>query len=379
MMYGMVMGITILIDVILFFPYRNKIRLSNLILLVLMLMVAFSVRKTPDIANYILNFNFGSTSGKDPAFAFLLSIFKKGGATYYNFQDWYFLVALSLISYGLIRLTDHRTLIYILFFFYPFLLNLVQIRNFMAMALLVFAIGVCYSNREKFSKRILWCLIVGLAATQHAAAMAYIPFALFWDKKKALRFLVIASSIFTAVLFIGPDSLLNILARFLSFAIDSERAETYGARSTHFGLFVMVAQAVAMMLIAKFSVRFANEYNKLPTRDVALKRVDTAPLTFTFDLLCYSAIFWPFYLLNGNFTRLTQNEFLLIFMCMALLLKYKASLHGRKDFGAKIVNPLTFSFLAFAPLYIYSLTTIWSTHYQDVVIPIMRGVFNGLF
>ena len=47
----------IIADLIAFFPQRRNIKLINILLLGFMLYVAFNVRQTPDINNYIVRYN----------------------------------------------------------------------------------------------------------------------------------------------------------------------------------------------------------------------------------------------------------------------------------------------------------------------------------
>lgn len=372
-MYGIALALVIVADLIAFYPYRKRIRPINILLLGFMIYVAFNVRNTPDINNYILRFTH-DYPGHDYGFIFISHSFRDHGATYFEFQNWYYFVAISAIAYGLIRLTEQRTLIYILYFFFPFLLNLVQLRNFMVLALLILAIGMCYGNENNLAKRIWWCVLCGLATTQHIAAIAYIPFVFVWDNKKALRYIVVGSSILTFLLLIAPGNMVNLLTNIVNFVADETRADMYGVRATQLGIIVMVVESIAMMLIAKLAGDFVNIYNEDLLAQESYRYIESSHFEFVINLLYYSSVFWPFYFLNGNFTRLMQNEFLIVYMGMATLFRYALSVNQRMGRSIKISNKLILTILIFIPLYIYNLTTIWGGLYEEVVVPVLADL-----
>lgn len=373
-MYIGAMIAIIIADLIAFYPYRKRIKLINIILLGFMIYVAFNVRKTPDMNNYIARFNL-DYAGHDYGFIFLAHFFRDHGASFYEFQNWYFLLAISMIAYGLVRLTKDRTLIYILYFFFPFLLNLVQIRNFMVLAVLILAIGICYGNDNKILKRILWCVLCGLAATQHLVAIAYVPFVFIWDNKKALKYVILGSSIVTVLLLIVPGRIIAVISGIINLVADETRSDVYGVRSTQLGIIVMVLESVAMMLVARFSALFVSEYNKIIQSINEKKIIESSHFDFVVNLLYYGSIFWPFYFLNGNYTRLMQNELLTVYMAIATVLKYVFAINKGVERSVKMSNMLIASIVIFIPLYIYSLTTIWGNLYEAVVTPILGDLF----
>lgn len=374
-MYGIALAIIIVIDLIVFLPQWRKIKLINILLLAAYICIAFNVRQTPDINNYILRFNL-DYAGHDYGFTFLAHFFRDHGATFYEFQNCFFLIALSCIAYGLIRLTKQRALIYILYFFFPFLLNLVQLRNFMVLALLVLATGMCYGNENKITKSIWWCVLCGLAATLHIVAIAYIPFIFIWNNKRALRYIIIGSSVLVILLLIVPGNLVSLVTNIVNFIADEKRADVYSVRATtQLGVILMVAESIAMMLIAKLVGDFVDSYNEVLFTKGSSCYIESSHFKFVINLLYYSSVFWPFYFLNGNFTRLMQNEYFIIFMAMATLMRYALNVNRLTEHKIKMRNNLIVSILIFIPLYIYSITTIWGGLYEDVVVPILGGLF----
>lgn len=373
-MYVVALTILVLIDSILIFPYRRDIKATNVLLIGFMVYVALNVRQTPDISNYITRFTY-NYAGHDNGFTFLAHFFRDHGAEFYEFQSFYYLVALSCIVYGLLRLTDQRTLIYILYFFFPFLLNLVQLRNFMILAFLVLAIGMCYGNDNRIAKRIWWCVLCALAATQHLAAVAYIPFVFIWNNKKIINKIIIGSSILTLLLLIAPGNLVGLITNIVKFVADETRADRYGMRATKLGVIVMVAESIAMMLIAKFSGDFVNSYNEELAEMGSSHYIESSHFDFVINLLYYSSVFWPFYYLHGNFTRLMQNEFLIVYMAIATLLHYALSINWKAERNIKMTNSFVVSVIAFIPIYIYNLLTIWGELYKEVVVPILGSLF----
>ena len=245
----------------------------------------------------------------------------------------------------------------------------------MVVAFLVLAIGMCYGKKNKNLKRIWWCALCGIAATQHIVAVAYIPFVFVWNNKKALKYIVIGSSIVIAILLVSPGSMVNLISSIVSLVADEARSEQYGVRSTKLGIIVMVAESVAMMVIARLSALFVGEYNELQKNKGCVRLIETTHFDFVVNLLYYSSIFWPFYFLNGNFTRLMQNEFMIVYMTMATILKCALAVNWRMKRRARMSNALIGSIVLFIPLYIYNLISIWGGLYQEVVTPILLDLF----
>ena len=372
-MYLIALLIVTIIDLFFIIQNRETIRPLNIVIIGVLLYLAFCVRNTPDINNYILRFQL-DYQGHDYGFIYVSHFFRDLGLNYYQFQFLYYYLAISLMVIGLINITPHRLLVYILYFFFPFFLNLVQLRNFMVFAILIFATGYCHKNSNQINSKIVWCLLILLAASQHIVALAYLPFAFCWNNKKVLNIIIIGSLIISVFLLISPDEFVQVFTNLIEQIIDEDRASTYSVRSTHFGSVVMVVEAILMIVIAKYSAYFINETRFQINATDSNYIVNSTHFIFIINLLYYSSVFWPLYFLNGSFSRLMQNEFVLVYVFIAYVVRILISISRNKKESLNM-NYYIVSLFSFVLLFIYNMKTLWFDLYDEVILPILNDAF----
>ena len=92
------------------------------------------------------------------------------------------LLGLGLISSTVEKYTKYTGIVYVLYFIYPFLLDIVQIRNFLAMSIFIFSIRYLISEKKEDNFKYILCILI--ASSIHYAAILYLPL-IFISKFKA--------------------------------------------------------------------------------------------------------------------------------------------------------------------------------------------------
>ncbi|OMF21227.1 EpsG family protein [Paenibacillus sp. FSL H8-0259] len=118
------------------------------------------------------------------------------GVDYDTFLIVYSLIGLLLIGSTIIKFTSKPGYVLALYFIYPFLMDIVQIRNFMAMALIIY--GVRYLFSSKKVDLIKYVFFVFLAASFQSAGLFYLI--LLFAKMKSVKKLVNWVTLITAFL-----------------------------------------------------------------------------------------------------------------------------------------------------------------------------------
>lgn len=228
-------------------------------------------------------------------FNFLNRISIMLGLSFDSFWLIYFIIGLSLIYRVIYKYTTHPGFALSLYFIFPFLMDVVQIRNFMMMAIVVSAV---FLLTEKTRKNIIvYILLCLLAATIHVAALFYVLFALvpFISKEKLLKIVLVGVPIITIL----TASIIPIIIQVLPFVEDSLIIYTRSNISTSLAIFFIFYFLGGIMLI--FSL-----YKRFNTTSIKYKiSHDFAEVILKINILIFMA--YPFILYTIDFFRLAQN------------------------------------------------------------------------
>ena len=190
--------------VILSCVYRNSRPLSIAIILFMWITYGWSSGNA-DFGVYSEAYYGVDNGGLNIGFRFLYAIFSGMGASYRVFLIVFSLVFLAILYFAVDRMTDNVAFVLGMYLFFPYALDVVQIKNFAVVVFLSlatsFLVGKKNEKRERPVDRILpvslFALSVLLATFLHYSAVIYfillIPF-LFGKK---------TTGIVTGVLFIG--------------------------------------------------------------------------------------------------------------------------------------------------------------------------------
>lgn len=248
----------------------------------------------------------------------LIKLSVKLGISYELFLKIYSAVGLLLIASTVLKYTDHPSNVFFAYFCYPLLLDVAQIRHFMAIALFIFAVRYL----EKFSVKnsIKYCLLIILAASQQIIALAFFIFLLVYltDQRMAKRIAIILTiCMFFGYRLLNKTALFNMILSLRNKTIDYN-SSTPLTQFLLYGSFFLILLAMCVFL-NKRSNRFF--YNRVLSEGV--KKITTFyDDTFLFKLCMYSAVFIPTILLDFQYTRLFRGCLILVYIYITNNLKY---------------------------------------------------------
>jgi len=219
-------------------------------------------------------------------FVQIMKFATKLGLQYHHFLMIVSLIGIYLITDTVKKYTDKPHLVYTLYFIHPFLLDIVQVKHFLAMAIIVYCFR--YLEQEGSKNNIKFIVGVLIASSIHAISILFLP--LLFIKKMRIKTLVLSVAI---VLLIGiPIAYTDILQIIASKILNIQRVEIYFLNRARFGFFIQFFIQGTILLIVHYSRKI------LQKRRECNRYVD---LIYRTNL--YLIVLFPFYIINGTFER----------------------------------------------------------------------------
>jgi hypothetical protein len=337
-----------------------------------------SITNAPDVDNYLLAYTAKYYVSKDVGFSTMMDFSKKIGLNFYEFKYIYLFTCISLLFGGLKIIIPNISKVVLTYLLFPFLLNVVQIRNFFIISLIIFAFAICSHIKNNLLSYILWIFFILVAATQHTVALCYLPF-IFFRGRGALLFKIVPIMFLLVVLaqFLLQSIFASIMQQGLFFFDFSSRFGEYNEKMSHYGAFVFVFETLGMIYIAQQACFFNNILTQLQIRSPFTWENSKMPI-YIRNLFLYGTLFWPLYVWGGSFSRLLQIQhvllFVLFFTCFQMIAKIPKFLReilALNDTLAKIT-------VVFILVFFRNCQTIWYSLWDFLVVQTFSNL-NFLF
>ena len=273
---------------------NNKI-MFFMILLSMWSLMAFSTNNA-DYAYYSLVFerieNGVSYYAVETGFYILCKISVKLGIGYPVFLTIYSGIAFLLITNSIVKYTNKPIAVLFMYFCYPFILDIAQIRHFMACAIFIFSAR--YLKEYSIKNVVKYCILIILAVSQQIFSLVFFLFLLVYisDKKKV----VLISIITTFFLFFGERALLNSsLYRAILSLRNSDINYTKGIPIAQFVKYAFFF-SVLLLLCLFFNSKKLKKYD------------------FIFKICMLSWIYIPLILIDFQYTRFFRSSIIYIYI-----------------------------------------------------------------
>ena len=195
-----------------------------------------------------------------------------------------------MLFYVIKKLAPNRSIVYLLYFIYPYFLDVIQIKNFIGESFLIFSIGILILGRKKIKAFFVYvCSVVF-----HEAFMIYLPYWII--ARKFLKKLIFFSFAFFTIIFITFYLNISIIGK-LMFFLPDWKISGYTSQMARLGWIIpLVYQLISFYMIKDMLKKLEN----LPSKGNKILRVLDKILT-------YSLLFLGLYYINGTFERLYRN------------------------------------------------------------------------
>lgn len=269
-----------------------------------------------DNAYYIIS--LGKTEITDtlePGYYALSKIVSMMGFNYQVLRGLMFTIIIFLLIASAKKMKTNPNYLCVCFSIYPLFMEMIQIRNAFAMAILT--LGICYFLYE--GKRTKYVLIVLLASSFHISSLIYLFFAIDGEilKKKCFRNTFVMIIIVVSVLFYLGGKKLPYLDKIVSFLGDSNKVNAWLSSSGNFGFIAYGTLIVIAILI---------------TYIISTKTSDNKFSKFMYRINLLSLIFIPLFMLASTFARLSAN------LCFVNYISWQEGMNFNKNYKAGIVT-----------------------------------------
>lgn len=262
-------------------------------------------------------------------FTTLIVISNKLGFTYNHFIIILSTIELIIIFSFVIRYSNRPCMVLTLYFIFPFFYDIVQIRNALSYAIILF--GIRYLENYSTTNLFKYLFTVLIASMIHSSAIFYLSYILVYHNslKKIIRFVLIIFIIELMMIFFMPGLIFRILSvlsvdlSYLSNNIDISKMIQYSI--------------VSLVLILITSKIIHHDYNN---------KIDVLIKVSPFILITT-----PFMIYNQVFYRFFRNSLLIFYIIF--LDKKKANTNHLK-IKMKKTEFLTFATVLIISLYFYN-------------------------
>lgn len=344
--------------------------LSYIILIYLMVLMGANTQN-PDTYIYETSiYKSGTLFTKDIGFGILVLIFNKLGLSYYTFKMIISCIGIILIHKTVrVYLTKNVNVFYFLYVCYPFFMDIVQVRNFLAMAIFI------YSTRWLTIEKNNWKYIFGMviAISIQKTALAYLPLCFFidLDKDSWVKRILYIVILITTIIGLNRDLLINFMNFLLNYVAEilpglERKLLTI---TTNYGWILFWGIQVFNYYIVKKSKKYMEELDN--SEKIENYEVKYRFLTVVNNLNIYTFLFLPLYIITSTFSRIQRNIYILNFIAVLL-----ASETSDNKNNKKLKNMINLSYIMIAfymLLFIYRfLINNESALWNSIIIPVYQ-------
>jgi len=345
--------------------YLSKNRIIRLILIFLLILILFSLN-THHIF-YYLSYNYGNQDfinyysmynatkydllvrNVEYGFIFFILFANKFGLSFIGFKVIIALISYALIFFGIKNLTNHIYYVLLLYLVFPFINDIIQIRNLLSYSIVFFAISYfLFGERKRY---FIYIIFVFLASSIHQTSYVFLLLPFFyifksWVVKLITYFIIPFSLIFmyTGVL----HKLVNYFSLNYKILKYTEELRTWG------GIIILLY----LLMIYLSNVYMTKSTKKIIDLSPKQKRLNNNIIILNyFGLL--TGVLW-FY--NLNFIRIYRNIFLFNY-----ILFFEIYFAKRYEFSGnvlKVIMSIGYVFILFIIFYLI--------HYESQIRPIFE-------
>lgn len=268
---------------------KKNTKIIDYLSLIFFVFISSCSKEYADYGNYLFMYNNNEII-KQIGLKFTMKIANVLSLTYNQYLILIITICYVMIFYIIKKLAPNRSMVYLLYFIYPYFLDIIQLKNFIAESFLVFSIGILILNKKKFKSFFIYLCSLGF----HEAFILYLPN--WFIKKRILKKLIIISFIFFTGIFISFYLKFEILGK-LIFFLPKWKIKSYTDQIARIGWIIPLGyQLISFYIIKVMLKKFIEVSDK---KYKIFKELD--------KVLTYSLIFLGLYYINGTFERLYRN------------------------------------------------------------------------
>ncbi|GKU31642.1 EpsG family protein [Clostridium folliculivorans] len=343
-----------------------NIRFGFIIIFIIMwILFAFNTGNA-DYDVYKMSYDSMSSFFNDVGYNSLALVFSYFGVSYQMFLAFFSLIGLLLIANTVFEFSQQPTKVFFLYCIFPFFFDIVQIRNFMAMAIVIYAIRYLIKfNNKNFIK---YCLCILIASSFHTVALVYLIFLFVYikDIKKLFKVSIILATcgsigILASIQLIRKTIVGSILyslnPKILYYLSDNLQSKTRT-------LYIIYITCMLIITFIEYKIYFKRSNNLMHVNDG-----ETNKVLVLLKLCILSSVFIIFVILDPTMFRIYRNVIPYFYMLSTYITYDKSK---RVNIVSILIN---ISFYSFAILSFINFLIKDSMMYYIVTSPILNNNF----
>lgn len=351
---------------------RYRIMIGFILIFIIMwILFAFSTGNA-DYSVYRMNYESISNDFHDVGYNLLVLVFNYLGFSYQAFLAFFSLLGLLLIANTILKFSAQPTKVLLLYCIFPFFFDIVQIRNFIAMAIVLYAIRyLLVFSRKNFIK---YCACILIAYSFHTVALFYFVFLFAYMKNtKTIFKLSTMLAVCGSVLMLGSVQLIesSVFGNILK-TINPKALYYMGDNLQSNTRLLFIVYIISICIVACIVNKFYfKSLNKRSDGISNITEINNNNVRLLSKLCTLSSIFVIFVILDPTLFRVFRNVLIYFYMISTYVTSDKSK---RMNIIVIFINSciVGFSVLSFVNFLIKD-----ATMYDFVTFPILNN--NLLF
>lgn len=194
--------------------------------------------------------------------------------------------------------------LYICYFVYPYFLDMIQLRNWLAMSIFIFSLP--FLSKEDFSSKCKFLLLVLIAGSMQKTLFAFAPLVLFKSMNHRKAFKVFFSLVAICVVFLGSNKgiVLDVELFLLTNFGEKLGITVYLQDLTNWGWLISWVQTFLNIFIM-YLINRSCSFNRTNLNEENKKTKMLFEIGYLVNI--YSIFFLPLYVISVDFFRLCRN------------------------------------------------------------------------
>ncbi|HIS19210.1 MAG TPA: EpsG family protein [Candidatus Coprovivens excrementavium] len=305
---------------------------------VIVFLVYLTYRSTliPDYDNYNAMYNFIANGNQDTnggwGWYWICYYASKLRLTYSGLRAIIMLVGciMILLTFRYFKISNKYSFIWSLFLVYPALLEIVQIRFFLAESIVFLSFIFLSKDNTNIKNKIISILLIIAASQVHSSMYLFLLFVIFMSYSNVIIKHTNIAIFFTLIVTFAARGL---IAKVITMFVNDQRQDRYvtnGQALGPFGIVATVTTVVVFYFLMKGIIK-RTSVNEVGTRNFAL-------IKLTYILSVFSFILIPLSTFDPNYFRLQRLMWLPMFNIAAVLINSNKSLYlMNQGFSPKLI------------------------------------------
>lgn len=334
---------------------NRKVKYNKLFLILLLIMVIImgGSIENPDTGVYYDLYYAEELFTKDILFGVLMAFFKWCGLNVDEFRLVICLIALCLLYTVVFRFTQSPFIFTALYISYQFFYDVVQLRNFLGISVMVFGLALFYggSRKQKFISLLLMVCSILIQKT-HLVIPVFMVVTYLIKKSKAIKYIVIAGSIGFGILCLS-NSVMDMVSYILN-NIELSGLSSFTERVTNLGWMI------------SWVIHFANCAILYYIKTIMFSKLDDKQYSFMnaiYYINLSGTICLFLYIINPTFGRILRNitilDFLIISYYFSKYLRYFNVKNRNMELILEVATISIYCIVLFVLIHVYSNTLEW--------------------